>query len=187
MIDITAYCLKKRIYKMPSVCSCPNNCVKHDICKCGDIKKRNSETCRKCFLNPKYKCISCGKKRKKTTSNICRECYDQQRTDIILSNSTPIKELFYKSGERNKYNGVRSHSRRLISSLKIKLICSCCFFKKGVQICHIIPINSFDENTPLNVVNSLDNLILLCPNCHWLFDHGYNSIEKLKKYYESIS
>jgi hypothetical protein len=31
---------------------------------------------------------------------------------------------------------------------------------------------SFPLDTPISVVNSLDNLVGLCPNCHWEFDHG---------------
>jgi hypothetical protein len=31
---------------------------------------------------------------------------------------------------------------------------------------------SFPGDTALSVVNSLDNLVGLCPNCHWEFDHG---------------
>jgi hypothetical protein len=28
----------------------------------------------------------------------------------------------------------------------------------------------------MRVVNSLENLIALCPNCHWELDHGLHSL-----------
>lgn len=173
---------------MPIKCQCDSNsCKLHDKCKCGKKKKVVSDSCRSCYYSnmPKYACQVCGKKRKKTVAPICRDCYNKSRTDRIVNDDTPISELFYYANERNKNNGVRARARALIDSLGIDKVCSCCSFEVGIQICHIKPINKFDDNTPLNVVNSLDNLILLCPNCHWLFDHGYNSLEKLKEFYST--
>ena len=172
---------------MPIKCKCPNQCKVHNQCDCGNIKKVVSDCCRTCYYQslPKYACKKCGKKRKKTTSDICRNCYNKGRTERILNDTTPIKETFYECGRRNRYNNVRHHATRLISSLNLKEDCVCCGFSKGVQICHIKPISSFDESTAMNIVNSLDNLILLCPNCHWLFDHGHDSLEKLKLFYSS--
>jgi predicted HNH restriction endonuclease len=40
-------------------------------------------------------------------------------------------------------------------------------------VCHIKPISSFEETVYLSVINSQDNLVLLCPNCHWEFDNGH--------------
>lgn len=170
---------------MPIKCQCPNQCKVHNQCDCGNIKKVVSDCCRICYYQtlPNYACQKCGKNRKKTTNKICRNCYNKERTNRIISDLTPMKETFYDCGARNKYNKVRSHARRLVSSLGMKMICSCCNFQKGIQVCHIKAINLFEDTTPLNVVNNINNLILLCPNCHWLFDHGYNSLEKLQNYH----
>jgi len=162
--------------------------IVHDKCKCGNTKKITSNVCRDCYYKslPKYACQSCGKNRKKTTNPICRDCFNSNRTERIVNDKTPIGETFYTHGSRNKYNYIRSHSRRLISTLGIKKICSFCRFNQGVQICHIKPISEYTLDTPLNEVNSLDNLILLCPNCHWLFDHGYPSLDDLKQFYKQV-
>lgn len=162
--------------------------VVHDKCKCGNKKKIASDCCRKCYLENqpcKYACESCGKKRKKTASPICRDCYNKNRTEIISNDKTPIGKTFYVKGSQNRYNYVRQHSRRLIDSLGIEKVCSCCKFEHGIQICHIKPISEYPEDTPMNEVNSLDNLVLLCPNCHWLFDHGYPSLDELKQFYKA--
>ena len=161
----------------------------HNNCDCGNIKKVISETCRSCYYKnlPKYQCIKCGKKRKKTICPLCRACYDKTRKYRILSESTPIKELYYTSGERNKYNGIRSKARQLFKALNIEMKCSCCSFPLGVEICHIKPICKFHDETPLNIVNDMSNLILLCRNCHWLFDHKYPSIESIRDFYKTLS
>ncbi len=50
--------------------------------------------------------------------------------------------------------------------------CVNCGYSKRIDVCHRRPLASFPQETPLEVVNALDNLVGLCPNCHWEFDHG---------------
>lgn len=33
-------------------------------------------------------------------------------------------------------------------------------------------VSVFDENTPIFEINSITNLIVLCPNHHWEYDNG---------------
>ncbi len=157
----------------------------HDKCKCGRNKKIVSDCCRSCYLNSnnKYSCRSCEKKRKKTKNPICRSCYNSNRINSIINDKTLIGETFYNCGERNKYNFIRYHARKLIDILNIDKICTGCDFSLGIQVCHVKAISNFSDDTPICEVNCLENLILLCPNCHWLFDHGYPSIEKIKEFY----
>ncbi|MBI5303413.1 MAG: HNH endonuclease [Chloroflexi bacterium] len=58
--------------------------------------------------------------------------------------------------------------------------CVVCGYSKHIEICHIKSIQEFSEHTPISVINSLDNLVALCPNCHWEFDHGLLKSEQLK-------
>jgi 5-methylcytosine-specific restriction endonuclease McrA len=50
--------------------------------------------------------------------------------------------------------------------------CRHCGYDKYIEVCHKRSLASFPDDTPISVVNSLDNLIGLCRNCHWEFDHG---------------
>lgn len=162
--------------------------ILHDNCKCGEKKKTTSETCRKCYrltVCNSISCDLCGKKRRKKSRNpLCRSCYDSKRQERIINDERLIGDVFYADGS-NKYNYIRGIAFNLVSSLKLEKICQCCNFSKGVQICHKRAISDFPVDTPMNKVNNIDNLILLCPNCHWLFDHGYNSMEELKKFYDN--
>jgi predicted restriction endonuclease len=54
--------------------------------------------------------------------------------------------------------------------------CSVCGYSRHFEVCHVRSIQDFPENTPMSVVNSVDNLVALCPNCHWEFDHGVLSL-----------
>ncbi|MFN8530060.1 MAG: HNH endonuclease [Anaerolineae bacterium] len=51
-------------------------------------------------------------------------------------------------------------------------VCKNCGYAKHVEICHIKAISSFPPETLVEVVNDAANLVALCPNCHWEFDHG---------------
>ena len=53
-----------------------------------------------------------------------------------------------------------------------KLPCAKCGYKHHVELCHIKPITSFNEESTIGEINHKDNIIQLCRNCHWEFDHG---------------
>lgn len=82
-----------------------------------------------------------------------------------------LKEASYLDGSANKYSRVRSSARVIFKDL-LKNPCQVCGYDKHVELCHIKPIASFEENTLLKEINTKDNLIMLCPNCHWELDHG---------------
>jgi len=97
----------------------------------------------------------------------CKTC----RKACSLSNKT-IKEVVYNN-DANKYGVIRYHARNVTKEIKS---CEVCEYSKHVETCHIKSIPDFSEDTLISVVNSLDNLLVLCPNCHWEFDE--NLIEK---------
>ncbi len=51
-------------------------------------------------------------------------------------------------------------------------LCTNCGYDKFYEVCHLKPIADFDESSFISDINSLDNLVALCPNCHWEYDHG---------------
>ena len=67
---------------------------------------------------------------------------------------------------------LRTIARRLYNNANLPRACHNCGYDKHVEICHIRAINSFPDDTPIAVINALENLVALCPNCHWEFDHG---------------
>ena len=44
-------------------------------------------------------------------------------------------------------------------------------YDKHIEIAHIKAIKDFDPDTRLSQINDVSNLLPLCPNCHWEFDH----------------
>lgn len=78
----------------------------------------------------------------------------------------------------NKYNRVRQLARKQVKKSGKDMICVKCGYEKHVEISHVKAICEFDPSTPLDVVNDLSNLLILCPNCHW--EHDNEEKQKLK-------
>ena len=50
--------------------------------------------------------------------------------------------------------------------------CAICGYLKHVEVAHIKAVSEFDNNATIKEINSLSNLIGLCPNHHWEYDNG---------------
>ena len=96
----------------------------------------------------------------------CRPCYDETlRLDYTLAEAT--YDYLHKS---SAYALVRSRARS-VAKEQGWTSCHKCGYNKHIEIAHINPIRDFDLDTPISKVNDVNNLLPLCPNCHWEFDH----------------
>lgn len=105
-------------------------------------------------------------------SNLCKKCQNNKNT---LKNLT-LKECKDKLSIKGKHVSwtttyVRQHNSSYNKSLK-KLPCQKCGYSKHVELAHIKPVSSFQDTAFLEEINSSDNILVLCPNCHWEFDSG---------------
>ena len=144
-----------------------------------------SRSCAAKFNNKKYKrvklkpmdktvqkyssCKRCGielnyKKRR----TLCKNCRDTQ--DKTLS------EIAYDKHNRSScWALVRSRARSVMKDKP--RVCANCGYNKHVEVAHIKSISEFDLNCLVSEVNNESNLVLLCPNCHWEFDHNMLILE----------
>ena len=98
-----------------------------------------------------------------------RYCYDCEsiRFDITL------KEAVYTHLHKSSaYALVRSRARAVAKEQGWSS-CGNCNYSLHIEIAHIKAIGDFSEDTKLSVINAISNLLPLCPNCHWEFDHGF--------------
>lgn len=77
---------------------------------------------------------------------------------------------------RANYQSYRSSIRKLAEEVYRKsgkgFECAICGYDKHVEIAHIKAVSDFDDSALISEINSKDNLIALCPNHHWEYDHG---------------
>ncbi len=120
--------------------------------------------------SPKHICLDCGARLTHSTKNRCHQC----RMNLVETQARerPIKDFFVEGASRAKFNHVRRWARKLIDRSNRVKECEMCNFDVVVEVCHLEPIASFPEDTPMGIVNSLDNLIYLCPNHHAMLDKG---------------
>ena len=156
-------------------------------CKnCGQNTKNNvfcSRSCAASFNNKvvpkratKKKCHICGNKVKSYRHNKCETHWQEylESKPEFIRNKT-LKEYFHKKSLQNLHSSSKSAHIRLLARSWFKhltlLPCDKCGYKLHVELFHIKPISSFNENSTLGEVNSPNNIIQLCPNCHWEFDN----------------
>lgn len=65
---------------------------------------------------------------------------------------------------------VRGFARSWLKHLT-ELPCAKCGYDLHVELAHIKAVTEFDDDALLTDINNTDNVIQLCPNCHWEFDN----------------
>ena len=90
----------------------------------------------------------------------------------MLMHKEPTKsEIVYDKHHRSAaFAYIRWHARRVIMK-SVPQICGECGYSLTVEVCHIRSISSFPDDAKLSEINTPENLVLLCPNHHWLRDN----------------
>jgi hypothetical protein len=153
-------------------------------------------SCNKDTKNPKYCSKSCAAKEnnrvpKRKLSKKCSNCElvvrnyrsklcEKHYRERLLSQKEALlnltledytnRDCIKKLHPSSKFAHIRGLCRSWNKD-KLKLPCHICGYSKHVELAHIKPLSSFPQNALLREVNSPDNIIQLCPNCHWEFDN----------------
>ena len=82
-------------------------------------------------------------------------------------------EVFQKyTNWQNARSQIQKHARRRYRLTSESLECAVCRYDLHVEICHVIPVSQWPDQTPISVINDTSNMVALCPNHHWEFDNG---------------
>lgn len=110
-----------------------------------------------------YDLCKCGQY-KTIKSKYCLKC----STDTQIEYHT-LQDAMHSArrGQSAKFNIIRGRARSQYKHIKV---CQYCGYDKHVEVCHIKPIHSFSLDTLISTVNAPENILILCPNCHWEFD-----------------
>jgi hypothetical protein len=166
--------------------------------KSNEINKPKNRICLNCSKatsNPKFCCQSCACSFSNRTSprrrifkqRNCERCFKDltgYRRRFCVECSIPpdltLKDAIYTKHYRSAaFALVRYRARAILLKLGWTTCCNCSYIKH-FEACHIKPIKSFSDDTLLSVINNPDNLLPLCPNCHWELDHGSLKLQDIK-------
>ena len=153
-----------------------HKCFNPDCNNLTDNPKFCSRSCAATFNNKK-------RPKKKYYCKICnvevpyrRVACDKHNPQMVDWSKKTILDVVYqyehKYGASNRYTRIRDSAKRVYRNSNKPNKCARCGYDKHYHVCHIKPIHLFDPTVPVSVVNHIDNLIALCPNCHWELDNG---------------
>lgn len=169
------------------------------ICNtCRTMKTNSCSLCGKETKNNKYCSRSCSSKvnnhliPKRKTTRKCTKC-----DSAVKSYRHSLCETHHEEYMKNRFDYIKEltlqdyHTKKSLDNLHIssknahirllarshfkdltKLPCYNCGYNKHVELCHIKPLRSFSLDSKIKEINSPNNIVQLCPNCHWEFDNG---------------
>ena len=80
---------------------------------------------------------------------------------------------------------IRKYNREWNRDITIKP-CANCGYSKHVELAHIVAVSEFSDDVPFGIINSPDNILPLCPTCHWEFDTGILTREALQPWFKAL-
>ncbi len=131
-------------------------------------------------------CKACGKTYHTAyghrSRSFCKECglngqdWYKNKTLREYQERDSVKVLHVSSRNAHIRNFARSWNKHLKEHP-----CQNCGYSKHIEFCHIKAVSSFNSDTLLGEVNSSENIVILCRNCHWELDHGDLTLEQIPK------
>lgn len=118
-----------------------------------------------------YYCPKCGVELGVGPKFNRKKCCDACNPNIKDWSKITLEE----TREKRNYqinSRIRELARKVFEKSGIEKKCVNCGYDKHIEICHIKGISEFDGNTPISEINDINNIIALCPNCHWELDHN---------------
>lgn len=139
-------------------------------------KQRNPPKPRECS-----RCGSSFFRLNDNRSNLCHKCRDEKKIVKNMTLNDCIKKLSVQGKHPSwKTTQVRQHNGWYNRNLK-KLPCQKCGYTSHIELAHIKLVSSFTDSAYLEEINSSDNILVLCRNHHWEFDHGELLLEDIPK------
>ena len=127
-------------------------------------------------------CIDCGMAIL-PESQRCRGC--SKSIKIRITKQSTLKEVHDKMSLIGKHPSWKNNQvRQLCRYWNRHLLlhpCQKCGYSLHVELCHIKSISSFKTTTQLGIINSKNNIAVLCRNCHWELDHGFIQKDQIPK------
>ena len=97
---------------------------------------------------------------------------DRTLGDVVNVNSVKGRHPSWKK----VYVGI--HNNLVNKKLK-NLPCQVCGYTPHVELAHIHPVAGFPLTATLAAINDPQNILVLCPNHHWEFDHGFLTLDQV--------
>jgi hypothetical protein len=153
----------------------PNRCL-----NCGNVieivgDSKAAEIRKKKFCNRSCSAIYSNKARTSKKKSIALSDRSKKRVSI-LSERTKGDIFSSRKNWQSARSSIRKHADIVYRLNGGRKVCEICGYSHYVEVCHIIAVSDFPDTATMSEINDRKNLIGLCPNHHWEFDHGLLNI-----------
>ena len=125
------------------------------------------------FCNHTCSCIHTNSLRgfKPKMCKLCNNNPTKSRGAVYCVSCVMEPVILNRKKSDSSHRQIREHARRTLINSKIPKKCHICQYDKHAEACHRKPIEKFSPDTVIRIINDLSNLVWLCPNHHWEYDH----------------
>jgi hypothetical protein len=166
-VTISCHVCNKEVRRLKSDLSRSKSGLQFCSSSCS-ARHNNKVMVKRKRTKPLPKCHSCNNLVSSPKRKFCNICHEKSWVD--WSKVTLREFMKDEPIKSNRWARLRQMARKQHKSLLTK--CQSCGYDKHVEACHIKAISQFDLDTVVTVVNSKENIAILCRNCHWELDHG---------------
>lgn len=109
---------------------------------------------------------------------IRKRCFDLNIGCLEKLNKTPVQDQTKGDLFNNRKNwqsarsSIRKGAEKIFNDSDKPKKCLICGYDKHIEIAHIKAVSEFSDETLISEINDINNLMALCPNHHWEYDHG---------------
>lgn len=130
-----------------------------------DVRLQSCSICGKTFLSPR---LPSGHFNYTRPCDDCRTTPTENRTKgELFGGSGTSGDVIWQRARAT----ITTHARRIALREGLLTKCRNCGYEKHVETCHIRGVMEFPDTATLGEINAVTNMVGLCPNCHWEFDH----------------
>lgn len=129
---------------------------------------------------------------KRIKERICNKCEEFVHSDLLCKNHyneymNQVDTNKASLKENSSPSRIRSFNRTWNQDLILQG-CLKCNYSRHVELAHIKAIKDFNSQATLGEINNKNNVIPLCPTCHWEFDNGYREefIKVVENYFKTL-
>ena len=177
-----------RYYKDPNFCKNCETMIKVREKEKVPTTRRRKFCTRSCgaSYNNKFRkrekilklCSGC----KAPISRKATKCVKCHGNSLVSVDALTKGELIARSKYWVQYRAVvAKNARRVYKNSGEKYACDLCGYDIHVEIGHIKDVKDFPESATVGEINNIKNLVPLCPNHHWEFDHDLLQINGLRR------
>jgi len=121
-----------------------------------------------------YKCKCMSPQTKSLITNRCSMLGVELQLKVKDSVSSLLKGKLFadRKNWQSARTAIQKDARKVFFSNIAQPSCIICGYSKHVEVAHKKAVSDFSDDTPVSEINSIENLIALCPNHHWEYDNG---------------